>query len=240
MRVAAVLDGRGAQAPDDRRRTGGEETREVAEEGPARRRVAAGGEGDGDTGELVVAKDAVDRPAVAMHDRDGGAVVAEGNATPVAGAIRTHGHPAGVIEEGVRDDASGLVVLARLELSRSVRMRTYVRVVKFHPRRQGDVGEISAMEWFESKGAGIYFPIGHSPHCDFIAEFADGLVRVQGQELHMLPLRALGGDDLHPWGQPEAESSNASIPPSATASSSLSAMAAAGASPRRRYSGVVA
>ena len=35
------------------------------------------------------------------------------------------------------------------------------------------------MEWFASKGAGIYFPIGHSPHCDFIAEFDDRLARVQ-------------------------------------------------------------
>ena len=35
------------------------------------------------------------------------------------------------------------------------------------------------MEWFESKGAGIYFPIGHSPHADFIAEFDERLVRVQ-------------------------------------------------------------
>jgi Holliday junction resolvase-like predicted endonuclease len=51
--------------------------------------------------------------------------------------------------------------------------------MKFHPRRQGDLGEMSAMEWFESKGAGIYFPIGHSPHADFIAEFDDELVRVQ-------------------------------------------------------------
>ena len=35
------------------------------------------------------------------------------------------------------------------------------------------------MEWFASKGAGIYFPIGHSPHCDFIAEFDEDLARVQ-------------------------------------------------------------
>ena len=35
------------------------------------------------------------------------------------------------------------------------------------------------MEWFASKGAGIYFPVGHSPHSDFIAEFGDQLMRVQ-------------------------------------------------------------
>jgi hypothetical protein len=35
------------------------------------------------------------------------------------------------------------------------------------------------MEWFASKGAGIYFPAGHSPHSDFIAEFGERLLRVQ-------------------------------------------------------------
>ena len=42
------------------------------------------------------------------------------------------------------------------------------------------------MEWFASKGAGIYFPIGHSPHCDFIAEFDDRLARVQVKSMHLL------------------------------------------------------
>lgn len=35
------------------------------------------------------------------------------------------------------------------------------------------------MEWFASKGAGIYFPVGHSPHSDFIAELDECLLRVQ-------------------------------------------------------------
>ena len=35
------------------------------------------------------------------------------------------------------------------------------------------------MEWFDSKGAGIFFPIGHSPDYDFIADFGDRLARVQ-------------------------------------------------------------
>src|SRR4051812_7067092 len=35
------------------------------------------------------------------------------------------------------------------------------------------------MEWFDSKGAGIFFPIGHSPVFDFIADFGDRLARVQ-------------------------------------------------------------
>ena len=35
------------------------------------------------------------------------------------------------------------------------------------------------MEWFASQGAGICFPIGHSPDYDFIADFGDRLARVQ-------------------------------------------------------------
>jgi hypothetical protein len=35
------------------------------------------------------------------------------------------------------------------------------------------------MEWFASNGAWIFYPIGHSPHVDFVADFGDRLVRVQ-------------------------------------------------------------
>jgi len=48
-----------------------------------------------------------------------------------------------------------------------------------HWRRQGDLGELSAMEWFASKGAHILVPVGHSPDYDFVAELGDRLLRVQ-------------------------------------------------------------
>jgi hypothetical protein len=48
-----------------------------------------------------------------------------------------------------------------------------------HWRKQGDLGELSAAEWFASKGANICFPVGHSPHWDFIAEQEGRLLRVQ-------------------------------------------------------------
>jgi PD-(D/E)XK endonuclease len=46
-------------------------------------------------------------------------------------------------------------------------------------RRQGDLGEFSAMEWLASKGALIWIPLGHSSHADLIAEFNGRLLRVQ-------------------------------------------------------------
>ncbi|HEU0025203.1 MAG TPA: group I intron-associated PD-(D/E)XK endonuclease [Thermoleophilaceae bacterium] len=48
-----------------------------------------------------------------------------------------------------------------------------------HWRRQGDAGELSAIEWFVSKGADVYLPLGHSPDSDFIAELDGRLLRVQ-------------------------------------------------------------
>jgi hypothetical protein len=48
-----------------------------------------------------------------------------------------------------------------------------------HWRRQGDLGELSAMEWFASKGAIVCFPIGHSSDWDFIAALDGRLLRVQ-------------------------------------------------------------
>jgi hypothetical protein len=47
------------------------------------------------------------------------------------------------------------------------------------PRRQGDLGELSAMEWLASQGYGIWLPVGHSPDCDLIADDGETLVRVQ-------------------------------------------------------------
>src|SRR5436190_13970786 len=46
---------------------------------------------------------------------------------------------------------------------------------KLKPREQGDIGELSAMEWLASKGAHTYVPVGHSPDVDLVAEI-DGVV----------------------------------------------------------------
>lgn len=46
-------------------------------------------------------------------------------------------------------------------------------------RVQGDIGELSAMEWLGSRGATIWVPFNHSPHVDLMAEWDDRLIRVQ-------------------------------------------------------------
>jgi hypothetical protein len=46
-------------------------------------------------------------------------------------------------------------------------------------RVQGDIGELSAMEWLGSHGATIWVPFNHSPHVDLMAEWDDRLIRVQ-------------------------------------------------------------
>jgi Holliday junction resolvase-like predicted endonuclease len=48
-----------------------------------------------------------------------------------------------------------------------------------HPRRQGDLGEFSAIEWLGSRGYPVWFPLGHSPDCDLITEIDGRLVKVQ-------------------------------------------------------------
>jgi Holliday junction resolvase-like predicted endonuclease len=50
---------------------------------------------------------------------------------------------------------------------------------RISPRRQGDLGELSAMEWLGSQGYGVAFPIGHSPDYDLIVDDGDALRRVQ-------------------------------------------------------------
>jgi hypothetical protein len=46
-------------------------------------------------------------------------------------------------------------------------------------RAQGDIGELSAMEWLASRGATVWVPFNHSPHVDLMAKWDDRLIRVQ-------------------------------------------------------------
>ena len=39
-----------------------------------------------------------------------------------------------------------------------------------NPRRQGDIGEAAAIQWLTEVGAGVCFPLFHSPDFDLIAE----------------------------------------------------------------------
>jgi hypothetical protein len=50
---------------------------------------------------------------------------------------------------------------------------------RISPRQQGDFGEQSAIDWLRWHGYAVYLPLGHSPHCDLIAEEGDKLLRVQ-------------------------------------------------------------
>jgi PD-(D/E)XK nuclease superfamily protein len=46
-------------------------------------------------------------------------------------------------------------------------------------RVQGDIGELSAMEWLASREATVWVPANHSPHVDLMAEWTDRLIKVQ-------------------------------------------------------------
>ena len=63
--------------------------------------------------------------------------------------------------------------------------------MKLSPRRQGDLGEFSAIEWFGSQGIPIFYPLGHSPDVDLIADYGDRLARVQ--------VKTTGRFEHHRW-----------------------------------------
>ena len=46
-------------------------------------------------------------------------------------------------------------------------------------REQGDLGEVSAIEWLTWKGAPVYLPVGHSPDVDLVAWWDARFVGVQ-------------------------------------------------------------
>src|SRR5437867_4474072 len=50
---------------------------------------------------------------------------------------------------------------------------------RLKPREQGDIGELSAMEWLANKGARLYVPVGHSPDVDLIAVVKGETLRIE-------------------------------------------------------------
>ena|SRR5215208_2585062 len=50
---------------------------------------------------------------------------------------------------------------------------------RLKPREQGDLGELSAMEWFVGRGVRIYIPVFHSPDVDLIADVDRRPLRIQ-------------------------------------------------------------
>jgi hypothetical protein len=52
-------------------------------------------------------------------------------------------------------------------------------MARLSPRRQGDLGEMSAMDWLTAQGYGVWLPVGHSPDVDLIAEDDEEMLRVQ-------------------------------------------------------------
>ena len=48
-----------------------------------------------------------------------------------------------------------------------------------NPRRQGDLGEVTAAAWLAKAGFGVWIPFGHSPDVDLIAQQGDSLYRIQ-------------------------------------------------------------
>ena len=64
-------------------------------------------------------------------------------------------------------------------------------------RVQGDIGELSAMEWLASRGATIWVPFNHSPDVDLMAEFEGGLIKVQVKTSTLRSRVKSGGDRWH-------------------------------------------
>ncbi len=47
------------------------------------------------------------------------------------------------------------------------------------PREQGDIGEMSAVQWLVGQRAHVFLPFGHSPDVDLVAEIRGQIVRVE-------------------------------------------------------------
>ena len=50
---------------------------------------------------------------------------------------------------------------------------------RMSPRKQGDLGELSAINWLMEQNYDVYLPLGHSPDYDIVADDGETLLRVQ-------------------------------------------------------------
>jgi PD-(D/E)XK endonuclease len=66
-----------------------------------------------------------------------------------------------------------------LDVETEVKTSPHRRERAVNRRVQGDIGEMSAMEWLGAKGATVWVPFNHSPHVDLMAEWDERLVKVQ-------------------------------------------------------------
>ena len=48
-----------------------------------------------------------------------------------------------------------------------------------NPRKQGDLGELSAIDWLITRGCPVWLPLGHSPDVDLVTRIGGRLVGVQ-------------------------------------------------------------
>lgn len=64
-------------------------------------------------------------------------------------------------------------------------------------RVQGDIGELSAMEWLASKNAVVWVPFTHSPHVDLMAEWEGQRLRVQVKTSTFQSTKKSGGRRWH-------------------------------------------
>jgi hypothetical protein len=48
-----------------------------------------------------------------------------------------------------------------------------------NPRKQGDRGELSAIQWLGSRGLPVWVPLGHSPDIDLVTSIDGRLVGIQ-------------------------------------------------------------
>jgi PD-(D/E)XK endonuclease len=64
-------------------------------------------------------------------------------------------------------------------------------------RVQGDIGELSAMEWLGSRGATVWVPFNHSPHVDLMAEWDGTLTKVQVKTSTFCTIKKFGDERWH-------------------------------------------
>ena len=179
---------------------------------------------------------AIDRPAIPLDHIQRGAVIAPKHPMPMPRPIRPNGNPPRIVKKRVSKKSRRRIKLVTFQ-GPNLHRRAASSPKMLTSREQGDLGELSAMEWLASQGASIAFPSATVRHWDFIAELDGRLLRVQVKSCIAVSQGPLGASRSARAAATKAGtgSSSASTRRAATTCSCSSATAAAGSSrPTRR------
>ena len=97
---------------------------------------------------------------------------------PMPRPIRPNSNPPRIVEKRVSKKSRRRIKLVTFHAP-NLHRRNGIFSEVLTPREQGDLGELSAMQWLAWQGASVAIPVGNNRHWDLMADLDGRALRVQ-------------------------------------------------------------